>query len=51
MGFLDVNVALGRFAVGGEAFASVTQLQNELTRLGVGAALVHPDFHSEDAPR
>ena len=41
MGFFDVNVAIGRFAGGGEAFEDVAQLEGELSRLGIDGALVH----------
>ncbi|NUM56585.1 MAG: amidohydrolase family protein [Candidatus Hydrogenedentes bacterium] len=41
MGLVDVNVVLGRFAGGGACFDDVGQLQGELKRLGIGAALVH----------
>lgn len=41
MAFIDVNVALGRFASGNAGFTHVDELQGELARLGIGAALVH----------
>ncbi|MCC6698124.1 MAG: amidohydrolase family protein [Candidatus Hydrogenedentes bacterium] len=48
MSFLDINVAIGRFARPiGEAFDDAAALQAEMTRLGISEALVYHALASE----
>jgi len=50
MSFLDVNVAIGRFArPAGGAFDTADALQAEMKRLGIGEALVYHALAAEGA--